>query len=146
MPNHFHVLVRIKSDHEAILKLGSRNQPFSNLFNSYAKAFNKAYSRTGSLFEKRFHRHEVTNESHLCRLVVYIHQNPTRHGFTTHFRGHPFSSYRQILSPIRSVVRRREVLQWFGDAEGFRSAHDMWPADPASHGDLQGRYSAPAYR
>jgi len=35
------------------------HQPFSNLFNSYAKAFNKRYGRTGSLFRVRFRREEM---------------------------------------------------------------------------------------
>jgi putative transposase len=57
MKNHFHLLVRIK-DEEYIKNLeGFRNlrglklhQPFSNLFNAYAKAYNKQYHRTGSRF------------------------------------------------------------------------------------------------
>jgi len=77
MPNHFHFLIRIKSESELKQALASKNlqglasknlqglkleglraakledfisNQFSNFFNSYAKAFNKQYKRKGSLF------------------------------------------------------------------------------------------------
>ena len=43
----------------------SPSQQFGNLFNAYAKAINKAYDRTGSLFENPFGRVPVTTESYL---------------------------------------------------------------------------------
>ena len=49
MPNHFHLMVSINE--------GMEEQAFhqlSKLFNSYAKAYNKFYSRRGSLFIKIF--------------------------------------------------------------------------------------------
>ena len=54
--NHFHVGVRIKEDLGGLGDLrGLKNpgQPFSNFFNAYSKAINRAYGRTGSLFENR---------------------------------------------------------------------------------------------
>lgn len=64
--NHFHLFVRIKSEGEIIkgmdlqglddvegLKIPDPTNQFSIFFNAYAKAINKAYGRTGSLFEKR---------------------------------------------------------------------------------------------
>ena len=88
MPNHFHFLVRIKSEkeienyfrltfpkfktlenknlsgidyHQNLEKLIS--QQFSNLLNSYAKAFNKQYNRKGSLFMRPFKRIKVTERT-----------------------------------------------------------------------------------
>ena len=37
-------------------KIPDATQCFANCFNAYAKAINKTYVRTGSLFEHRFHR------------------------------------------------------------------------------------------
>jgi REP element-mobilizing transposase RayT len=80
MPNHFHLLVRIK-DEVDIDFLKSEKEPktapkkakpenqFGHLFNAYAKAFNKQNNRHGSLFEHPFRRIEVTNEAYLKRLV-----------------------------------------------------------------------------
>lgn len=56
MPNHFHFLIKTKSESEiasalSLSKLSSDQQAnalskrFSNLFNAYAKAYNKAYKR-----------------------------------------------------------------------------------------------------
>ena len=59
LKNHFHVLVRIK-DAEAQNPKGLERPlgsiAFSNFFNAYAKAINKAYGRTGSLFQHPFGR------------------------------------------------------------------------------------------
>ena len=55
LPNHFHFLVQIKEQQEE-LSGALASQHFSNFFNSYTKSINKAYQRTGSLFEKRFGR------------------------------------------------------------------------------------------
>ncbi len=50
MRNHFHLVIQVKED-------GNKaTQAFSNLFNAYAKAYNKQQNRTGSLFEKHFKR------------------------------------------------------------------------------------------
>ena len=55
LPNHFHLLVRVKTGEEKVtsgLRVKNPGQQFGNLFNAYTKAFNKVYQRTGSLFEK----------------------------------------------------------------------------------------------
>ena len=57
MDNHFHFLIRINSENEVI-------QALSNLFNAYAKAFNKQQNRTGSLFERHFKRIQNENEKY----------------------------------------------------------------------------------
>jgi len=73
MDNHFHLLLRVDLDGELM------TQSLSNLFNAYAKAFNKATGRTGSLFEKHFKRIRIDNENYLRQLIVYIHLNPKHH-------------------------------------------------------------------
>src|SRR5690606_22968892 len=87
MKNHYHILLRIE-DEERI------TQSFSNLFNAYAKAFNKATNRTGSLFEKHFKRIRVNSEDYLKALVVYIHLNAQYHRFVDNFSEYTRRSYR----------------------------------------------------
>jgi len=99
LPNHFHFLVRVKTEDEIqqLFKdanLGktqgskhnklpkSPSHSFGNLFNTYTKAFNKVNQRTGSLFEKPFHRKLVKDQAYFQRLVLYIHYNPQKHGST----------------------------------------------------------------
>ena len=111
MPNHFHFLVRIKSDNELVEYFGDKalgfeddkafpkfetlkdkdltgfgnlsglvSKQFSNLFNSYTKAFNKINNRKGGLFMRPFNRLKVTEDQYLVKLVHYIHYNPVEAG------------------------------------------------------------------
>jgi putative transposase len=126
--NHFHFLVRIgepalvpeTTPAASVLK---PSQAFSNCFNAYAKAINKAYGRTGSLFEDRFGRIEVTTEAYFARLVVYIHRNPQKHGFVADFRDWPWSSYHALAGTSTTRLNRSAVLSWFGNQVGFHALH-----------------------
>ena len=97
MPNHFHLLVRLKDKIEVCRETNltgfqnlsglinkSPHQHFSNLFNAYTKAFNKRYHRHGNLFERPFKRKLIDNPVYLTRVLVYIHHNPVHHGFCNH--------------------------------------------------------------
>jgi REP element-mobilizing transposase RayT len=123
--NHFHLLVRIR-DCQSFEDWQSLppSRSFSNLFSTYTKAFNKAYKRTGSLFEKPFKRKLVDDTSYLIHLTTYIHQNPQKHGFVDDFRNWPYSSYGIIISSRRTSIYRAEVLDWFGGPVGFENAHE----------------------
>jgi hypothetical protein len=138
LSNHFHFLIRIKEDETGpILKIGpvldgeqdqtgpvlSISRQFNNLFIAYAKAFNKAYDRTGSLFESPFKRRRVDSDRYFVALVVYIHRNPEEHGFVDGFRRWPYSSYQAILSTRATRIQRAAVLDWFGGAAAFEEVH-----------------------
>jgi len=96
---------------------------FSHLFSSYTKYFNLKNSRTGSLFEKNFHRLKITSEKYFQNLVIYIHQNPVHHSFTDDFRNYPWSSYGSIISTKPTKVDRETVLEWFGGNNNFVDVH-----------------------
>ena len=137
LPNHFHLHVRIRSETEQrswAERFGTDDFPrerlplspsrqFSNLFNAYAKAANKTFGRTGSLFQKPFQRIPVTEQPYLTHLVCYIHHNPQRHGLIDDFTLWPYTSYRSLLSSLPSRLDRESVMGWFGGQEGFRRAH-----------------------
>lgn len=133
--NHFHLLVRIRTIAEQEPTPGGKplrpSQQFSNLFNAYAKAMNKAYERTGSLFENPFGRVPVAGDAHFWRLVTYIHHNPKKHGFVSDLVDWPYSSYHAILSSQPTRVKRQEVLDWFDGPAGFLSAHRRAPDERA---------------
>jgi putative transposase len=110
MPNHFHVLLRIKelSDIQTIafpkfqtlekLETSFVSKQFANFFSSYTQAFNKMYQRRGSLFIKNFKRKSVRNEDYLCNLIAYIHLNSIHHGFVQDIRDWQWTSYHTILA------------------------------------------------
>jgi putative transposase len=131
MKNHFHLLVRIKEKDELerlakYLKLGKSLDPlqsFKNFFISYSKSINKAYGRTGALFEYPFKKIEINSDLYFSRLVHYIHFNPQHHGFTDDFRTYPYSSYQLILSEQVTTLQRGAVIQWFGGKKDFLGFH-----------------------
>jgi REP element-mobilizing transposase RayT len=106
-----------------LLRKPDPSRQFSHLFNSYAQSYNNAFSRTGSLFEKPFHRKPVTSERYLRQLIIYIHQNPQHHGFVDDFRDYPWSSYGSILSIKPTHLSREKVLGWFNDKGNFVAVH-----------------------
>ncbi len=129
--NHFHLLVRIKTAEEYKALIGSKtgevsfkpSQCFSNLFNAYSKAINKAYQRTGSLFEERFGRVQVTSDAYFMNLIFYIHFNPQKHKFVDDFREWPWSSYGALHASGDTKLKRAEVMSWFGGKGQFEVFH-----------------------
>jgi len=116
MDNHFHFVIKINEEGTIV------TQAFSNLFNAYAKAFNKQNSRTGSLFEKHFKRIKLVNDNYLKQLIIYIHTNP-KHHLNMNFEDYMFSSYQSILSQQETKIDRDEVLTLFDDIQNFRFCH-----------------------
>jgi hypothetical protein len=97
----------------------------SNLFNAYAQALNKQQGRQGTLFERPFRRKLVTSEDYFRQLVVYIHSNPVRHGFTYNYKDYPWSSYGSLVSTKTTKLQRDEVLGWFDGQGNFVNTHNQ---------------------
>ncbi len=128
--NHFHFLLCVKETgpaSEAGPVLNPSRQ-FNNLFIAYAKAINKAYQRTGGLFESPFKRKIVGSDRYFIGLVAYIHRNPQKHGFVKDFRDWPYSSYHAILANQPTRIQREAVLEWFAGRAGFGDLHRL-PVD-----------------
>jgi len=115
--NHFHLLVRIKEEDKITVNI---EKSFSNLFNSYAKAFNKRFDCTGKLFEERYKRKKVNDESYVTEL---IYSNSQKHGIIKDFRDYPYSSFRIILSDKPTSLKRDEVIDWFGGLSFYEEYH-----------------------
>lgn len=136
--NHFHLLIKTKTPaeqaeffqrHQAASSTVEAFQPlepsrqFGKLFIAYAKAINKAYGQTGSLFQNPFGRLPVSSDAYFVRLITYIHQNPQKHHFVADFRDWPYSSYQAFLSTRLTHLPRAKILAWFGGAEGLAAVH-----------------------
>jgi len=124
LPNHFHLLIEVK-DLSGLKGLKPASQAFSNLFNAYAKAINKAYQRTGPLFERPFKRIPVSDSAYFARLLIYIHQNPQRHKLIDDYRDWPCSSYGIFTDERATFIKRDVVKEWFGDVPQLLSAHQQ---------------------
>ncbi|MBB6333393.1 REP element-mobilizing transposase RayT [Chryseobacterium sediminis] len=139
MSNHFHLLVKIKSDSElsrlvkeqnydAAIRTGLHSpqnifsKQFARIFNSYSQAFNKENKRHGALIESPFKRKLITSDEYLINVIIYIHQNPQNHS-VAQFSKYNFSSYQSILSKSKTLLKRDEVLELFNNRENFVLSH-----------------------
>jgi REP element-mobilizing transposase RayT len=144
--NHFHLLIKVKTDME--IKLFLKNKPeneltitekqfisgktvfndlivhvFKRFFQSYALAFNKMHNRNGNLFYKPFKRVSIENDTQFTMAMVYIHANAVKHGIVKDFADYPWSSWHSILSDKPTLLARQEVIDWFGSLELCIKAH-----------------------
>lgn len=86
MPNHYHFLVRQDADMSAGLLA-------QYIFNSYTKAYNRAYNHSGTLFMGRYRAKHIADDEWLRHLCRYIHSNPVKDGFAMTPELWPFSNY-----------------------------------------------------
>jgi hypothetical protein len=111
-------------------KIKQPSKHFSDFFNAYARAVNLATRRSGALFERPFSRIEVTSEDYLARLIVYIHQNPQKHGFVNDFRDWPHSSFHELADGDSVLLKSDWVIDFFGGRETFLQIHkEIQPLD-----------------
>ena len=144
LPNHFHLVVRIKPKAEIVPALTGMpgvidfpslqdleslsegdivSELFRRFFIAYAKAINKQEDRVGSLFQKNFKRRPVQSDGHFTNLIYYVHTNAQLHGICDDFRDWPYGSYHSILSDGATRLQRTEVLGWFDTKESFEQYH-----------------------
>lgn len=151
MKNHFHILLRIKDEREiGFLNSEYANSEeiylkwktffpenpdpkytkkpipalqFKHFFISYSRWFNKRHHRSGSLFEKNFERKLVENHRHYTNLIVYIHNNPVKHGFVKHTLEYPWTSYLTITSEKPTKLKRDKVIGYFDNLQNFKYLH-----------------------
>lgn len=137
MPNHFPLLVKIKeevslerdfpkfktlenlSNEERQLKLSNLlSKQFSNFFSSYSQSFNKVYQRRGSLFLKNFKRKVIDNQAYLYQLIIYIHTNPIKHGFTLNILDWEWTSCSTFGQNFPLLID-----ELFGEEDNYHQTH-----------------------
>ncbi len=130
MPNHIHFLVKtlddkslsehkkFNGDYHKLIMLH-----FSNLLNSYAKAYNKRFGRRGALWIDCTKRFKVDSDSYLTAVIKYIHQNPVNHGYTNGIEDWVHNSYRILVSQKPTFLDRKDVMNWFGGRDRFIDFH-----------------------
>ncbi|MEN8249891.1 MAG: transposase [Bacteroidota bacterium] len=142
LPNHFHFLIKTL-DEESLSENFKEDRTlekyktfpefisfrlskqFSNLFSSYTQAFNKKYKRKGSLFIPSFKSKEITSDDYMTRIILYIHHNPIHHGFTANLDAWPYCSYHDFFSSKAGLVKKDDVIEWFGNMKEFNRIHQL---------------------
>ncbi|MFD2202288.1 transposase [Shivajiella indica] len=124
MPNHFHLLVGVRSDLSGfenltgLIKHPSNNpaiKGFTDFFNSYTKAINKRYERKGNLFIRAFKRTPILEERQWQETFLYIHLNPVKHGFVKNYQYWKWSSWYAYQNPNKPSNLNRTYLTNFFD-------------------------------
>jgi putative transposase len=111
MPNHYHLLVDLKTEHFSKLM-----QAFTL---SYAKAMNKRYKKVGSLFQGRFQAIHVDKDEYLLNMTRYIHLNPVEANLVEKAEDWEFSSYQEYVDLRRGSLPKLDGVQ-FSSAEAYR--------------------------
>jgi len=119
IPNHFHILARVKAGDPDMI-----SEQFRRFFISYSMSINKQEKRKGSLFQRGFKRKLIENENYFYSAVYYIHSNPVHHNIIKDFKEYEYSSYKSFKSVNNTALCRDEVFSWFGGKENFIKYHE----------------------
>jgi REP element-mobilizing transposase RayT len=130
MPNHFHFILQIKdsikSTNTKKAALTPIEKAFRDFFICYAKAINKGYGRTGSLFQYKFKRKYIEGDIQYANNIAYVHFNPPKAGLSNNCKDWKFSSYNAFLNDQPTKVDRKFVLNWFGNRALFMQFHEEY--------------------
>ena len=122
MPNHFHMLVCIRTESAA-------TKFISSVMTAYTMYFNKKYKRRGPLCENRFKAVIILQDDQLMHITRYIHLNKAD------YKTWPWSSYRDYLNENpRNWLEPGLILELFpskppyaefvDDCAGVQREHD----------------------
>ncbi len=98
MTNHVHLLATPESPDSAGLMMKGLGQ-------RYVQYVNRAYRRSGTLWEGRFRSCLMQEEAYLLACYRYIEMNPIRAGMVEHPAEYRWSSYRANAQGESSVLR-----------------------------------------
>jgi putative transposase len=131
MSNHVHLLASASAE-------GSLSSLVQSVGRRYTYYVNRAYERTGTLFEGRFRSSLVDSDAYLFTCMRYIEMNPVRAGIADDPGDHPWTSYRQNagLEDFTSVVPRQEYRALGSDPASRGEAYRALFARPLDAGDL----------
>ena len=104
MSNHVHLLMTPRADAGVSLVM-------KNLGQRYAQGFNRTRSRTGPMWEGRFHSSVVDSDAYLLRCQRYVELNPVRAGMVQWPEQYPWSSYRaNALGEASTLITAHPVF------------------------------------
>lgn len=116
MPNHFHLLLRQKTDN-AISRF------LADVTNSYTRYFNTRHNgRKGPIFEGSFRSVRIESEEQLLHVSRYIHINPVVSYLVAYknLAMYPWSSFSEYIDPgKRGMCQTKAVLGLFSSAEAY---------------------------
>jgi putative transposase len=127
MPNHYHFLIRQRTDHGI-------SQFTGNLQNAYGKYFNLKYERTGPVFQPSFQAVRIETDEQLVHVSRYIHLNPSTSfivstenlpkyewsslpGYYDEYRLYPFINSQLVINLAGNKAKYKEIVS---DQAGYQ--------------------------
>lgn len=117
IPDQFYILIKTPSNADLI------SNQFRKFFISYSNSINIQENRIGSLFLKPFRRKPIIEKNLLLAEIFNIHYKPVQLGIGSNYENYLWSSYRCILSSLKTKICRNEVLKLFGNENNFIQFH-----------------------
>ena len=136
MTNHVHLLV-------TPLIVGAVSSVMQSVGARYVRHVNRSLSRSGTLWEGRYHACLVACDQHVLAACRYIDRNPVRAALVQHVCDYRWSSYR-ALAGLRAdpLVTPHAVLDQLGTPR--EDAYARWCAEDERDSDVHGLREATA--
>ena len=137
MPNHFHLLVRERTE-------GGIARFMQKLLTGYTMYFNTINERSGALFQGKYKAEHVDNDRYLKYLIAYIHLNPIQlieprwkevglknraraEQYLNHYRYSSFLDYCGTEKRAEQRILNLEALpEYFVSPNDFRTSVTEW--------------------
>ena len=111
-PNHFHLILRQKSD-------GGISKFMLKLSSGYTSYFNKKHNRSGSLFQGPFKSILIDTNEYLLHLSVYVNRNDFIHGYGK--IEWQYSSYLDYIGKRSGkLCNKKNILDQFKDQKEYQ--------------------------
>ena|SRR3989344_3041842 len=116
MDNHVHLAILEKRE-------GGISKFMQRVLNAYAKYYNEKYKQTGHVFQGRFGRVHVSDNTQFLHLSAYIHKNPSDIG---RWRGreekYPWSSLQDYVGENRwpGLLVPGRIMEQFDSPEEYQ--------------------------
>lgn len=114
MPNHFHLLLRQKTDNGISTYI-------TRLINSYTRYFNTKYRRVGPVFQGVFKAVRIETNEQLIHVSRYIHLNPLVSMIVTEkdLLHYSWSSLYTFLYNDLPFVNPQPILEYFSSVQDY---------------------------
>lgn len=117
MPNHFHLIVTIKSEgakfyeNKRVNEMQHISRAIGTVQSSYTQALNKLLGRRGSLFAHRIKAKLLTHTSNTYSLncFMYIHQNPKLAHLVERIEDWEFSSFPDFIGKRNGTLINKQL-------------------------------------
>lgn len=136
MPNHFHILVREKTE-------GGISLFMQKLTTAYTMYFNKKYNRSGSLFQGRFKGKHLKDDNYLKYLFAYIGLNPVKlveknwkedgiknlvkvRKFLAEYKSSSFLDHCGLDRKEKSIIDMKNFPEYFQSYKDFKDFINDW--------------------